>query len=99
MRAYLLFFLYSGVSVAAFACYWFDKSAAKNNRWRTPESTLHLLGLFGGWPGALLAQKLLRHKTRKLSFQIVFWATVLINCGTVLWLCSPFAPRALHFLF
>lgn len=84
--------LYLGTSIVAFFAYRQDKSAARYNQRRTPEQTLHLLGLLGGWPGALLAQKLLRHKTRKLSFQVVFWTTVLLNIGSVIML---FSNRAL----
>jgi hypothetical protein len=40
----------------------------------------------GGWPGALVAQETLRHKSKKASFRIVFWATVLINCAGLAWL-------------
>lgn len=78
--------LYLGASLAAFSAYALDKSAAQNGRWRTRESTLHLLGLLGGWPGALVAQKLLRHKTRKRSFQLFFWSSVLLNCTVVVYL-------------
>ncbi len=70
---------YSGVSLAAFLAYALDKSAAVAGRWRTAENTLHLLAILGGWPGALLAQQLLRHKTSKQSFIAVFWCTVLLN--------------------
>lgn len=63
-----------------FMAYGLDKIAAKNNRWRTQESTLHLYALVGGWPGALLAQKILRHKSQKAQFQTVFRISVLINC-------------------
>ncbi|MEN9659883.1 MAG: hypothetical protein RL571_3348 [Pseudomonadota bacterium] len=73
------------MSIVAFIAYALDKSAAKNNRWRTQESTLHLLGLLGGWPGALLAQRVLRHKSKKAAFLVVFWATVLINSAVLLW--------------
>lgn len=72
--------IYLAASVIAFIAYAVDKSAAQNNQWRTQESTLHLLGLVGGWPGALLAQQTLRHKSKKKEFQTVFWATVFINC-------------------
>ena len=41
------------------------------------EAQLHLLELLGGWPGALLAQRRLRHKCSKRSYQIVFWLIVL----------------------
>lgn len=49
--------VYAGMSVVGFMAYAFDKSAALANRWRTPESTLLLLGLLGGWPGALVAHQ------------------------------------------
>jgi uncharacterized membrane protein YsdA (DUF1294 family)/cold shock CspA family protein len=71
--------VYIGLSLLAFLAYAVDKSAAINGRWRTPERTLHLLGLAGGWPGALLAQQLLRHKCSKPSFVAFFWFTVAIN--------------------
>jgi uncharacterized membrane protein YsdA (DUF1294 family) len=78
--------LYLAASVAAFAAYAFDKAAARNGEWRTKESTLLGLGLLGGWPGALAAQTLLRHKSSKPSFQAAFWLTVLLNCGALVWL-------------
>ena len=81
-----VFSLYLGASTVAFFVYLFDKSAARNGQWRTPENTLHLLGVIGGWPGALIAQQLLRHKTRKLSFRVVFWVSVLINLAALIWL-------------
>jgi uncharacterized membrane protein YsdA (DUF1294 family) len=90
--------LYLGASVVTFFVYRSDKAAASKDQWRTREKTLHLLGLMGGWPGALIAQKLLRHKTRKLSFQVVFWATVLINCAGLFWLLSPCGSHTLHSL-
>jgi len=53
-------------------------------------SRSRLLALAGGWPGALLAQQLLRHKSTKVEFRKVFWGTVIINvAGFALW-CSPF---------
>ena len=57
--------------------------------WRTPESTLHFLALAGGWPGALLAQQFLRHKSTKVEFRSVFWGTVIMNVAAFLALCSP----------
>lgn len=71
--------LYPIFSVLAFFAYWRDKRSAERNGWRTPEQSLHLLELLGGWPGAFLAQQVFRHKTRKLSFQLVFWAIVLLH--------------------
>jgi uncharacterized membrane protein YsdA (DUF1294 family)/cold shock CspA family protein len=78
--------LYLVASAVTFVAYALDKSAAKNDQRRTPEKTLHLFALVGGWPGALAAQRLLRHKSKKQSFQIVFWATVVLNCGALGWL-------------
>jgi uncharacterized membrane protein YsdA (DUF1294 family) len=46
----------------------------------------------GGWPGALAAQRLLRHKSSKQEFQTVFWVTVVVNCGALGWLFT--APGA-----
>lgn len=68
-----------GVSLATFAVYAWDKRRATQSAGRTPESTLHLLELLGGWPGALLAQHLLRHKNAKQSFQVAFWIIVALH--------------------
>ena len=84
--AVLLFYL--GASVVAFMAYWLDKSAARYGRWRTAESTLHLFGLAGGWPGALFAQRVFRHKSSKAEFQRVFWVTVVLNCVGFGWLLT-----------
>lgn len=72
--------LYYGASLITYGIYARDKTAAQNARRRTPELTLHLLSLVGGWPGALIAQVVLRHKTRKTSFLIGYWFTVIVNC-------------------
>lgn len=88
--------LYLGASALAFVAYALDKSAAINDQWRTQESTLHLFGLVGGWPGALAAQRVLRHKSKKTSFQNVFWATVTLNCCVLGWLFSPSGAGALR---
>jgi uncharacterized membrane protein YsdA (DUF1294 family)/cold shock CspA family protein len=80
--------LYLGASMVTFGAYWRDKSAARYGRWRTAESTLHLFGLAGGWPGALFAQRIFRHKSSKAEFQRVFWATVIANCAGFGWLLT-----------
>lgn len=69
------------MSFATFLTYAFDKNAAQRGARRVPESTLHVLGLLGGWPGALLAQRLLRHKTSKPDFQFAFWVTTALNAA------------------
>lgn len=80
-------------SLSCFVAYALDKSAARNKGWRTPERTLLLLGLACGWPGALLAQQWLRHKTAKRPFQQLFWCTVVANVAGFLYLSSRLAPR------
>lgn len=90
--------LYLAVSALTFISYALDKSAARKGRWRTAESTLHLLALGGGWPGALIAQQLLRHKSKKQAFRARFWMTVLLNCGALLWLYSPLGDRLQSFV-
>jgi uncharacterized membrane protein YsdA (DUF1294 family) len=75
--------LYLVMSVGGFVAYGVDKSAAKAGRGRVSEQTLLTLGLLGGWPGALIAQQVFRHKTRKRSFRRMFWLTVLINVAVL----------------
>lgn len=60
-----------------FLFYGYDKMQARNNEWRIEETTLQVLALAGGWPGALAGMYYFQHKTRKTGFQIVFWMTVL----------------------
>jgi uncharacterized membrane protein YsdA (DUF1294 family) len=77
----------------------FDKEAArKTGRRRRPEQTLHLLSLLGGWPGALLAQRMFRHKSSKQSFQETYWITVVLHCGALAWLLSPYGKPLLDVL-
>jgi uncharacterized membrane protein YsdA (DUF1294 family)/cold shock CspA family protein len=78
--------LYLVASVVTFVFYASDKSAAQRGAWRTPESTLHGLALIGGWPGAMIAQQTLRHKSAKEDFRFIFWLTVVSNVGVFIWL-------------
>jgi uncharacterized membrane protein YsdA (DUF1294 family)/cold shock CspA family protein len=80
---------YVAASVVTFMAYAFDKAAAARGARRIPESTLHGLALAAGWPGALLAQQFLRHKSAKAEFRSVFWGTVVVNAAAFLTLCSP----------
>lgn len=83
-----LMYAYFGLSVVTFIVYAFDKSKAQRNTWRTQESTLHFLALAGGWPGAAIAQQLLRHKSAKQEFRAAFWGTVVVNLAILVWLHS-----------
>jgi len=81
--------IYAVASLVAFAVYAFDKGRARRDGRRVPERVLHLLELLGGWPGAFAAQRLLRHKNRKLSYQGVFWLIVALHaCAWGAWLWS-----------
>lgn len=90
--------IYMVASLLTFIMYAVDKSAAQKGAWRTQESTLHLLSLVGGWPGALIAQQKLRHKSKKQSFRSVFWLTVLLNCGVFAWLFTSTGANILRTL-
>ncbi len=79
--AYIIVVL--ALSTIAFVLYGFDKRRAQQGGRRIPEKTLQLLALFGGWPGAVLGQRVFRHKTQKPSFRVVFWACVLTNVVVV----------------
>lgn len=80
---------YAILSLVTFFVYMLDKSSAQSGGWRTKENTLHLLGLAGGWPGAIIAQHLFRHKTKKEDFVNMFWLTVLVNCVALGFLLGP----------
>lgn len=76
----------------SFITYWLyakDKKAAQNNDWRIPEKTLHILELLCGWPGALVAQSRLRHKSKKTSFIMVLWIMIVLNCMAFMWIFTP----------
>ena len=99
----LLLLGYCLMSVLTFLVYGMDKYQAVNQLWRRQEVTFHLLSLACGWPGALLGQDLFRHKTRKQSFQMVFWGTVVLNCLILLGLlvtgtADRFSLAAFHSL-
>lgn len=63
--------LYAVASVVTFAVFAWDKRAAARSARRVPERALHALELLGGWPGALAAMWLLRHKNRKPAYWLV----------------------------
>lgn len=86
---WLVVVAYGVMSLATFVVYGLDKSKAQQGKWRIPESTLHLMGLLGGWPGGLAGQRLFRHKSSKVEFLLVFWGTVVLNVmavGYLVWI-------------
>jgi uncharacterized membrane protein YsdA (DUF1294 family) len=67
------------MSIVTFVIYGFDKRRAGSGGRRVPERTLHIMAFLGGWPGALLAQRQFRHKTRKVSFLMAFSVVVILH--------------------
>lgn len=67
------------VSLFGYVVYAADKNRARRGEWRVPEQALHLVELLGGWPGAFVGQRQLRHKCSKVSYQFVFWVIVLAH--------------------
>jgi uncharacterized membrane protein YsdA (DUF1294 family) len=67
------------LSLACYFAYGYDKEKAKAGTRRLRESHLHLFELLGGWPGAFVAQRRLRHKCAKRGYQFVFWSIVILH--------------------
>lgn len=84
--------LYPAMSLVTFALYADDKSRAQQGNWRTSEKTLHLCELAGGWLGGFIAQRKLRHKSRKGSYQTMFWFIVILH--HIIWLGWLFFGKA-----
>lgn len=94
----LFLWIYLGTSALALVLYGVDKLAARQGWSRLPESTLHLVDFLGGWPGAMYAQQLFRHKSRKRAFRVVFWITVALNLLALGYLLSPWGTRVMDAL-
>lgn len=69
--------------LATFLAYAIDKAAAGSRFRRIAEVELHLLELAGGWPGAVVAQQVFRHKTRKAGYRVAFWTMVWLNVAAM----------------
>lgn len=79
---------YFVLGLITYGMYAKDKAAAQSNAWRTPESTLHLLSILGGWVGAMVAQTHLRHKSQKPEFRMTYYLTVVINLAVLLFIMA-----------
>lgn len=76
----------AAASALAFAAFARDKRAAVRGERRTPEATLLMLAIAGGTPGAIAAQQLLRHKTRKEPFRSLLWAIAVAQAAALAWI-------------
>jgi uncharacterized membrane protein YsdA (DUF1294 family) len=76
----LIFWSYlTVINLFTFGAFALDKAAAESNRRRTPETTLLSLAFIGGSLGALTAQQVLRHKTRKQPFRGILIAIAAVH--------------------
>ncbi|WP_284777565.1 DUF1294 domain-containing protein [Agrobacterium sp. lyk4-40-TYG-31] len=80
----LLLGTYIAFNLFVFLVFWWDKEAARNGEWRVRESTLLWLAFLGGTAGAILAQRLLRHKTRKEPFRSILLSIAILHVGVAL---------------
>ena len=80
---------YLGMSIICAALYWQDKVSSRHGEWRTSEGALIFMGIMCGWPGAIVAQQLLRHKTTKPSFRVMHWFSVGLNLAFLLFIGTP----------
>nr|WP_277622836.1 DUF1294 domain-containing protein [Sphingomonas telluris] len=71
--------------------FWQDKQRAQAGERRIPESDLLRLALIGGSPGALLARRLFRHKTRKEPFSTQLFVIIALQVGVAIGLGIAFA--------
>ena len=80
----LLFALLTAVmSLITYVAFAIDKRRAINGGWRIRESTLHLMELLGGWPGAVLGMMLIRHKTKDATYRTIHH--LIIGLHVVIW--------------
>ncbi len=76
------------VSLYSFYLYGLDKRRSVIGGRRVPEKTLHTVDLMGGWFGGCFARRMLRHKTVKRKFVVMFWLSAIGHitiCCALLW--------------
>ena len=78
--------IYGGMGVVSFVVMGVDKRAAEKGKWRISERTLHIIELLGGVIGSWVGQMVFRHKTRKLSYQALFWGIFLVHVASWVWI-------------
>jgi uncharacterized membrane protein YsdA (DUF1294 family) len=72
------------INVVTFFTFGYDKAMASAETTRVPEAILLIMTALGGSIGAVIARPLFRHKTRKVSFRLVFWPCVILSVGLTL---------------
>lgn len=69
--------------------FWQDKRRARAGARRISEADLLGLALIGGTPGALLARRMFRHKTRKQPFSTQLMLIASVQAGAII-ACAAF---------
>ena len=84
-KAFLVFAVYHlcCINLCTFIAYGVDKKAARSGQWRIPEAHLHALEFLGGWIGAFIGQKFFKHKTKKRSYQVMFWLMLVLQGAAI----------------
>lgn len=67
------------INILLFICMGYDKSLAHRHSFRIPEKVLFLQAFFGGSLGGILGMFCFHHKTRHLSFYILFPLFFIMN--------------------
>lgn len=68
-----------GINVVTFIVMLVDKLQSSSRSRRVRERTLFVLTVVGGSPAMLFSMYTIRHKNRKLSFQLTVWLIFLIQ--------------------
>ena len=62
----------------------YDKIAAKAGKWRIPEATILLTGLFGGAFAEIVTMQIIRHKTQHRKFMIVLPLEIILHVALLI---------------
>lgn len=92
MRWQLSRWVAAGYLLASLIClilFTWDKAAALAGRRRIAEKNLIIWSMLGGWPGAILAQSVLRHKIHKTAFRVRFWFATALNVAFFIAFATP----------
>ena len=87
-----LFSILVSFNVSTFLVMLIDKIQAVQAGRRLSERSLYLMTFLGGSVGMICAMYLLRHKSRKWSFQLIVWLLVFIQFFLLFFLFSPSIP-------
>jgi len=81
-----------GVNVGTMIAMLIDKIQASQHARRVRERTLYVLTILGGSPAMLLSMYTLRHKSRKLSFHLVVWISILLQIVGIVFALNEIPP-------